>query len=81
MIKRTSVLLAAAAIGIAAFAGAAAANPSNGLTGACNMVNTNAQPGMFNAMGLTVYDPDAHGTGNGNSGMFGATGITGGGTC
>lgn len=69
--KRIAALLAATAV--LAFAGAAAADPSptpNGQTGAANMVNTNAAPGMGNAM--------SNDNANGNAGMYCAVYITNG---
>jgi hypothetical protein len=69
--KRISALLATAAL--LTFAGAAAAAPGptpNNLTGAANMVNTNALTGMSNAMSTD--------NANGNAGMWCAVFITNG---
>jgi len=74
MMKRICTLVAVAAVVVlAAFAGTAAADPGptpNGLTGAANMVNSHAAPGMGHAM--SVNNP------NGNAGMFCAVYITNG---
>lgn len=65
--------LAAAVVALGAFAGTAAADPSptpNGLTGAANMVNANALPGMSHAM--STNNP------NGRAGMWCAVDVTNG---
>jgi hypothetical protein len=59
------IVLPLALIATLALAGTAAAAPSvtpNGWTGACNMINDHALPGMLNAM--TRDNP------NGNAGMW-----------
>ncbi|MDA8202144.1 MAG: hypothetical protein M0Z49_05185 [Chloroflexi bacterium] len=61
------IVLPLALIATLAFAGTAAAAPSvtpAGWTGACNMINENALPGMWNAM--------THDNPNGSDGMWGA---------
>jgi hypothetical protein len=58
----------AAALSLAALPGTAAA--TQGLTGAANMVNTNALPGMLNAMSIN--------NANGVQGMFCAVDVTNG---
>jgi hypothetical protein len=64
-------VLSLATMGITGGVAAAAPGPTpNGLIGACNMANTNALPGMFNAMSLNNV--------NGNVGMNGAVSHTGG---
>ena len=79
--KRSIALLTAVPVlALASFAvvgpGTTSAAPSptpNGCIGAANMVNTHAQFGMFNAMGIS-----GNGTGNGNAGMWNAVNISGG---
>jgi hypothetical protein len=61
------ILVPLALIATLAFAGTAAAAPPvtpAGWTGACNMINDNALPGMLNAM--------TRDNSNGNDGMWGA---------
>ncbi len=71
--KRISTLVTlVAALSLVAFAGTAAAGPSptpSGLTGAANMTNPNALPGMMHAMTVNYR-------GNGNAGMYCAVFIT-----
>ena len=74
--KRISTLLTlVVALALVAFAGTAAADPGptpkDGLTGAANMTNTNALPGMMHAMTVNIR-------GNGNAGMWCAVYITNG---
>jgi hypothetical protein len=75
MKRIVSTLGSLAVLGFAALPASAAAAPGpsgdQGLTGASNMINSNALPGMNNAMTSNV-------NGNGDAGMFCAVFITSG---
>jgi hypothetical protein len=87
--KRALALVSAlVALGLAAFAGSAAATPKptpNGWVGACNMSvswpgfgvgsGVGVQPGGGMERAMTVDNP------NGNEGMFHATSVSGGQAC
>lgn len=66
MHRKATIAVVALTTSLAIGVGSSSAAPAtpNGLCGASNMVNTNALPGMMNAMSLN--------DGNGDTGMYGA---------